>query len=127
MKRTARWMARGLTAAALGLSLSMPATAQEDTDLALLLKEAGVRNPESSAVRRAAESAACSVKPAVALDDTMLVAGLLNVPAQSLDLRQENMTMIMIGISQRLPYPGKRALLRGDAQKEAEAVAVGVQ
>ena len=127
MKRTARWMARGLTAAALGLFLSMPATAQEDPDLALLLKEAGERNPELGAARREAEAAASRVEPAAALDDPMLEAGLLNVPAQSLDLRQEDMTMKMIGISQRLPYPGKRALRRGAAQKEAEAVALGVQ
>jgi cobalt-zinc-cadmium efflux system outer membrane protein len=127
MKRTARWIARGLTAAALGLSLSMPATAQEDPDLALLLKEAGERNPELSAARREAEAAASRVEPAAALDDPMLEAGLLNVPAQSLDLRQEDMTMKMIGISQRLPYPGKRALRRGAAQKDAEAAALGVQ
>lgn len=127
MKRTARWMARGLTAAALGLSLSMPATAQEDPDLALLLKEAGERNPELAAARREAEAAASRVEPAAALDDPMLEAGLLNVPAQSLDLRQEDMTMKMIGISQRLPYPGKRELRRGAAQKEADAAAIGVQ
>ena len=76
MKRTARWMARGLTAAALGLCLSMPATAQEDPDLALLLKEAGERNPELSAARREAEAAASRVEPAAALDDPMLEAGL---------------------------------------------------
>ena len=51
----------------------------------------------------------------------MLEAGLLNVPAQSLSLRREDMTMKMIGISQRLPYPGKRQLRRDAAQKEAEA------
>jgi outer membrane protein, heavy metal efflux system len=127
MKRTARRMARGLTAAALGLFLSMPATAQEDPELALLLKEAGERNPELAAARREAEAAASRVEPAAALDDPMLEAGLLNVPARSLSLRQEDMTMKMIGISQRLPYPGKRELRRGAAQKEAEAAAIGVQ
>jgi outer membrane protein TolC len=120
-------MVRGVTAAALGLLLSMAATAQEDPDLALLLKEAGERNPELAAARREAEAAASRVEPAAALDDPMLEAGLLNVPAQSLDLRQEDMTMKMIGISQRLPYPGKRELRRGAAQKEADAAAIGVQ
>lgn len=116
-------LVRGFAAAALGLLLSLRATAQDDPELAMLLKEAAQRNPEVAAAQKGAEAAASRIEPAAALDDPMLEAGLLNVPAQSLNLRQEDMTMKMIGISQRLPYPGKRDLRRDAAQKEAEASA----
>jgi outer membrane protein TolC len=100
---------------------ALPAGAQEDPQLALLLKEAAERNPEVVAARREAEAAASRVEPAAALDEPMLEAGLINVPSQSFSLRREDMTMKMIGISQRLPYPGKRALRKDAAQKEADA------
>jgi outer membrane protein TolC len=127
MERIVGKFARGLVAAALGLLVSLPAGAQEDPDLALLLKEAAERNPEVLAARSEAAAAASRVEAAAALDDPMLEAGLLNVPAQSLSLRSEDMTMKMIGISQRLPYPGKRELRREAARKEAEASAGGAQ
>ena len=116
---------RGIAAAMLGLLLSLTAAAQEDPELARLLEEAAERNPDVIAARKEAEAAASRVEPAAALDDPMLEAGLLNVPAQSFSLRREDMTMKMIGISQRLPYPGKRGLRREAALKEAEAAAVG--
>ena len=118
-------LARGFMAAALGLLISGRAAAQEDPDLALLLKEAAERNPELLAARREAEAAASRVEPAAALDDPMLEAGLVNVPAQSFSLRREDMTMKVIGISQRLPYPGKRDLRREAARKDAQASAGG--
>jgi len=127
MERIVGKFARGLVAAALGLLVSLPAGAQEDPDLALLLKEAAERNPEVLAARSEAAAAASRIEAAAALDDPMLEAGLLNVPAQSLSLRSEDMTMKMIGISQRLPYPGKRELRREAARKEAEASAGGAQ
>lgn len=108
---------------AAGLVVGAQAKAQEDPSLAQLLKEAAERNPEVAAARKEAEAAASRVEPAAALDDPMLEAGLVNVPTPSLNLRREDMTMKMIGISQRLPYPGKRDLRRGAAQKDAEAAA----
>jgi outer membrane protein TolC len=107
--------------AAVAVLLSFGAAAQEDPELARLLNAAAERNPEVLAAHKEAEAAASRIEPAAALDDPMLEAGLLNVPAQSLSLRREDMTMKMIGISQRLPYPGKRQLRRDAAQKEAEA------
>lgn len=120
-------LARGLAAAAFALLLGGGAAAQEDPELALLLKEAAERNPEVAAALKEAEAAASRVEPAAALEDPMLEAGLLNVPAESFNLRREDMTMKMIGISQRLPYPGKRGLRREAAQREAEASAVGAR
>jgi outer membrane protein TolC len=114
-------LARGLAAAMLGLLVSLTAAAQEDPELALLLKDAAERNPELLAARREAEAAASRVEPAAALDDPMLEVGLVNVPAQSFSLRREDMTMKVIGISQRLPYPGKRDLRREAARRDAQA------
>ena len=121
MKWIVRKLVRGLAAASLGTLLSLRVAAQEDPELARLLKEAAENNPELVAARREAEASASRVEPAAALDDPMLELGLVNVPVPSWDLRREDMTMKMIGVAQRLPYPGKRALRREAAEKEAEA------
>ena len=127
MERRFARLLRGMSAALVACSVSLPAVSQEDPELSLLLKEAAERNPDVIAARRESDAAASRVEPAAALDDPMLEAGLLNVPAQSFSLRREDMTMKMIGISQRLPYPGKRALRREAAQKDAEASAVAAR
>ena len=98
---------------------AIPARAQGDAQLAALLKEAAERNPDVIAARREADAAASRVEPAAALDDPMLEAGLLNVPTGNWSLSREDMTMKMIGISQRLPYPGKRSLRKEAASLEA--------
>lgn len=125
MERSFAGLLRGMFAALVACSVSLPAVSQEDPELSLLLKEAAERNPDVIAARRESDAAASRVEPAAALDDPMLEAGLINVPAQSFSLRREDMTMKVIGISQRLPYPGKRDLRREAARKEAEASAVG--
>ena len=48
----------------------------------------------------------------------MLEAGVLNYPVQSRSFKTEDMTMKMIGLTQRLPYPGKRALRRDVADRK---------
>ena len=40
---------------------------------------------------------------------------------------REDMTMKMIGLSQRLPFPGKRGLRKDVAAKDAEAIGHGYQ
>lgn len=111
----------GSLAAGLFLLAPSPGHAQEDPQLALLLKEAAASNPDVLAARKEADAARSRIEPAAALDDPMLETGLVNVPAQSLSLRKEDMTMKMVGISQRVPYPGKRGLRRSLAEKEADA------
>jgi len=114
----------GLAAVILWLAASpVPGRAQDVTDPLLreLLAEAAQKNPEVQAARRELDAARSRIGSAEALDDPMLEAGLINVPAQSLNLSREDMTMKMIGLSQRLPFPGKRALRREVAEKDAEA------
>ena len=90
-----------------------------------LIDEALKNSPEIAAAAREKEAAAHRVSPAGALDDPMVEAGLVNVPIQPLRLNREDMTMKMLGISQRLPYPGKRGLREAVAAKDAESVALG--
>jgi len=118
-----------LPAAALMFLMAIPAAAQDaaDPQLAALVAEAAQNNPDVQAVRREAVAARSRIAPAGALDDPMLEVGVLNLPTPSFSFRREDMTMKMIGLTQRLPYPGKRALRRDLAEKEAEAVEQNLQ
>lgn len=115
--------------AALALLAALSAAAQDaaDPQLAALVAEAERNNPDIEAARRETSAVRSRIAPAGALDDPMLEAGVLNLPASSLSFRREDMTMKMIGVTQRLPYPGKRALRRDVAEKEAEAAQSNLQ
>ena len=109
--------------------LALPAAAQEPADpqLAALLAEAQQNNPDVQAARREVLAARSKVSPAGALEDPMLEAGVVNYPVQSRNFKAEDMTMKMIGLAQRLPYPGKRALRREVADKEAAVVEANLE
>ena len=115
--------------AAAALALALPAAAQDpvDAQLAALLAEAAQNNPDVQAARRETLAAGSRVAPAGALDDPMLEAGVINVPVPSWSFKAEDMTMKMIGLTQRLPYPGKRDLRRAVAEKEALAAEANQQ
>jgi outer membrane protein, heavy metal efflux system len=90
--------------------------------LAQLIREALQNNPEIHAARQEHDAAARRIAPAGALDDPMIEAGLVSLPVNSFSLRREDMTMKMLGIAQRVPYPGKRDLRRAVAAMDAEAL-----
>ena len=94
--------------------------------LAALVAEALQNNPELRAAAKESEAAGERVRPAGALEDPMLEAGLINVPIQPWRLNREDMTMKMLGLSQKLPYPGKRALREQVAAKDAESAKYGL-
>ena len=120
MKHSISMILAGLALAAMGAA-PLPASAQASGHLGALLRQAEENNPDIQAARREVEAARNRISPAAAFDDPMLEAGIVNLPANSFSIRREDMTMKMIGFSQRLPYPGKRALRRDVAEKEAEA------
>ena len=97
------------------------AAQQRAAPLAQLVAEALQNNPEIQAARKEWEAVSQRVAPAGALDDPMLEAGVLNVPTNSFRFDREDMTMKMIGMSQRFPYPGKRGLREDVASRDAEA------
>jgi len=97
------------------------------TSLGNLVAEALQNNPEIRAAQKEKEAAQQRIAPAGALDDPMLQAGVINLPSNSLSFNRDDMTMKMIGLSQRFPYPGKRDLRQGVAGKDAESVGYGYQ
>ncbi len=106
-------------------SLGVRAAAAEGLDPQLqdLLEEAARNNPEIRAAGNEREAAQQRIPPAGALDDPMLEAGVVNAPLASQTFRREDMTMKMLGLSQRFPYPGKRGLRQDVAAKDSEFVA----
>lgn len=103
---------------------TLPA-AHDPVPLRKLVAEALQNSPEIQAAAREREAAQQRVSPAGALDDPMLEAGVLNLPTSSLRFDREDMTMKMIGLSQRLPFPGKRGLRRDVAARDAETIGFG--
>ena len=101
--------------------------ARATTPLLEILTEALQNNAEIQAAGKESEAAQHRISPAGALDDPMLEAGVINLPTNSLRFDREDMTMKMIGLSQRLPYPGKRGLRQDVAAKDAETVGFGYQ
>ena len=100
---------------------------RRDPQLQELLAEAARNNPEILAAISEREAAQHRVSPAGALDDPMLEAGVVNAPLASQTFRREDMTMKMLGLSQRFPYPGKRGLRQDVAAKDAESVSHAYQ
>ena len=98
---------------------------RHETPLPSLILEALENNPEVRAALHEREAAQQRIKPAEALDDPMLEAGIINAPLASSPFNREDMTMKMIGLSQRLPFPGKRSLRKEVASKDAEAIEQG--
>lgn len=88
----------------------------------VVVAEALQSNPEIAGARSARDAARERVSPAGSLEDPMFEAGVLNAPLSSLSFRREDMTMKMLGLSQKLPFPGKRDLRRQVAAREADAV-----
>ena len=98
-----------------------------DPQLQELVAEAARNNPEIRAASNERLAARHRVLPAGALDDPMVEAGVINAPLPDLRLNREEMTMKMLGLSQRFPFPGKRALRRDVAAKNAESVEYAYQ
>ena len=115
-----------LAAASGALAQGAPAAVAAPA-LSALVAEALQNNPELRGAAKETEAAGQRIRPAGALEDPMVEAGLLNVPIQPLRLNREDMTMKMLGVSQKLPYPGKRALREQVAAKDAETVGYGLR
>lgn len=103
-------------------------SASRQTDpLSRLVADALQSNPDILAAAKERDAAQHRILPAGALDDPMLEAGVINLPVESLSFNREDMTMKMIGLSQRFPYPGKRGLRQDVAAKDAESVGYAYQ
>lgn len=114
----------GLLLTALLAFAAMPSRAEDPTPLARLIDEAIAHNPELQAASAAGEAAHQRIAPSAALEDPMLEAGVLNAPVAGLSLNREDMTMRMLGVSQKLPFPGKRGLRQAVATAESASAAM---
>jgi outer membrane protein TolC len=110
--------------AAVLLHASVAAFAQQSQTLQLdaAVKEALAQNPEIQTAKSEYEAAEQRIAPAGALEDPMLEMGVINLPVPSYSFHSEDMTMKMIQLSQRFPYPGKRGLRKDVATREADAL-----
>lgn len=98
-----------------------------DLQLQELIGEAIRNNAEIRAAGNERLAAQHRVLPAGALDDPMLEAGVINAPLRSQTFRREDMTMKMLGLSQKMPFPGKLELRQEVAAKDSESVAHAYQ
>ncbi len=94
--------------------------------LAPLIEEAFMNNPEIQASRQKWEAYKEKVPQAYALEDPMFSFGIINLPT-NFNFKNEDMTMKEFSVSQKLPFPGKRPLMKEMAEKEAEAVYTEIQ
>ena len=120
---------KSLLALALLMLLSLsPAVAWSETvklpaeDLAGLVAAAVANNPELKSSQARWEMFRNRIAQARSLDDPMLMLkiqnGLVNSP---LNFRRDSMTQKVVGISQQLPFWGKRGLKEEMAAKDAES------
>jgi outer membrane protein, heavy metal efflux system len=91
-----------------------------------LIAEALAHNPEIIAARHEQEAAAQRAGAAGALEDPTLEFGVVNAPLP-VSLRRDDMTMKMLGLTQKLPYPGKRGLREAVAAADSASVSHAVE
>jgi outer membrane protein TolC len=90
------------------------------------IEQALLGNPGLGQIKARAEALAAIPSQAGTLPDPTVNIGLLNVPTSSFDLHKEDMTMLEMGVSQSIPFPGKLALREKIAEQEALAAADSV-
>ncbi|PKM12431.1 MAG: transporter [Gammaproteobacteria bacterium HGW-Gammaproteobacteria-3] len=96
-------------------------TAQTRLTLESALATASQDNPDLAQIKARAKALAAIPSQAGALDDPVISFNALNLPVDTFDTRQENMTQLQFGLSQNLPFPGKLALREQAAEFEVSA------
>jgi outer membrane protein, heavy metal efflux system len=120
MNRIVAW--RGLLALSIALPHALRAQEPADTlRLAEAIAEAREANPGLIAARLRADAAALRPSQVGALPDPQLTLGLENRPLSGFGA-DEMMTMNTLGITQMLPWPGKRGYGADRARAFADAV-----
>jgi len=107
-------------------ALALAETRLTDRDESILTLDLAVGralagNPGLAEIKARAEAMAAVPAQAGALPDPTVNFEMLNVPTNSFDLHKEDMTMLGVGISQSIPFPGKLALREKIADQEALA------
>ncbi len=94
---------------AFALLVGRASTPEESAYLSLytIIQQTLDNNPAKDAAGASVDATAARVNKAGVLPDPMLNVGVMNVPVDSLELDQEPMTQVTVGVSQTIPYPGK--------------------
>jgi outer membrane protein, heavy metal efflux system len=92
-----------------------------DTTLARLTAEAFATNPSLDASRAMARAAAARVRPAGALPDPMLSAGVMDLTLPRFAFRESDFTEVDLELSQEFPWPGTLGARTQAAGAEARA------
>jgi outer membrane protein, heavy metal efflux system len=95
------------------------ATHVHDTVLARLTAEAVAANPSLEASRAMARAATARIRPAGALPDPMLFAGIMDLTLPRFAFREHEMTQVTVELSQEFPWPGTLGARTGVARAEA--------
>ena len=97
-----------------------------DSTLDRLIIVAFEQNSTLRAARDRISASRARIAPAGTRPDPTLTAGLITVPIVKPSLTDDNFTMLMLGITQSIPYRGKLALRAKAAALDADAVAAGL-
>ena len=99
----------------------------EDVKLNVLIEEALQNNPEILAAQQDENMALTRPSQVHARPDPMLQVEFQNIGLNGFSVGQKDMSMAGISFSQVFPYPGKRALRRTVAEKEAQQTGARIQ
>lgn len=111
-------------AVALALGIPTPLAAQvapADSTLARMTAEAIAANPSLGASRAMARAAAARVRPAGALPDPMVSAGVMDLTLPRFAFRESDFTEVDLELSQEFPWPGTLGAKTQAARAEARA------
>lgn len=110
------------------LALSCIVKAEENNALTLqsALSIAVQDNPNLAQIQARSEAMAAIPSQLGTLPDPVISFNALNLPVDTFDTAQENMTQLQGGISQVIPFPGKLALREQAATYLAEAATLDV-
>jgi outer membrane protein, heavy metal efflux system len=111
-------VALAASAATSAVAQSSPAT---DTTLARITAEAIATNPSLDASRALARAAAARVRPAGALPDPMMSAGVMDLTLPRFAFRESDFTEVDFELSQEFPWPGTLGARTQAARAEARA------
>lgn len=95
--------------------------------LQLAISTAVQDNPSLAEMQARSEAIAAIPSQVGTLPDPVISFNALNMPVDTFDTNQENMTQLQTGLSQVIPFPGKLALREEGASHEAEAAAHDVK
>ena len=100
-----------------------PFVASGDRVLDALIAEALERSPQVRATSDRITASRARIRPAGTRSDPVLMGGLIQIPIRKPSLTDDNFTMLMAGITQTIPYPGKLRLRTRVAEFDADAAA----